>query len=149
MGPYKHVDLTNPHLHNNRAWFQHDRNIYHKKWSNLRCLLSARMALITFYMMIISWKCFPHYWPFIGESLIDSGFPSQRASNTELYIFIELNKLLNNQSSCQWFEKLCWSYNVTNVTNDVMPYCSISDQSPPKLEMLKEISRKYAQNGSW
>ena len=25
MGPYKHVDLTSPHLHNNRACFQHDR----------------------------------------------------------------------------------------------------------------------------
>ena len=47
-----------------------------------------------------------------------SGFPSQRSSNTELWCFfvLSLNKLLNKQSSCWWFERP-WSSCDISVTD--------------------------------
>ena len=38
---------------------------------------------------IMTWKCFPHYWPFMwGSNDHWCGFPTQRASNAELILFV-------------------------------------------------------------
>ena len=48
------------------------------------------------------WKHFPHYWSLRGESIGHQWFPSQRASNDELWCLFVVS--LNTQSSCRWFE---------------------------------------------
>ena len=46
-----------------------------------------------------------NYWTLV-RPLVSSGFPSQRASDAE---HCSLNKLLNKQSGCRWFEMpWCW-----------------------------------------
>ena len=53
---------------------------------------------------ILTWKCLPHYWPFV--TLVTIGFSSQRARNAQLWYFFAaiLKKLLNKHSICWWFE---------------------------------------------
>ena len=65
---------------------------------------------------VITWKCFPHNWLFFrGNILITDGFLSHMASIRVLqYIsVVGLNKLLNKQSICQWFEMPRHSCDVT------------------------------------
>ena len=71
---------------------------------------------IPFHEEFKTWKYFTHYWAFCeGNPPVTGGFPSQRS---EMWSFgglfeVSLNKLLNKQSSCWWFETpwcLMWSY---------------------------------------
>ena len=50
---------------------------------------------------VMTWKCFPQYWPFVREPPLTDGFPSQRASNVQLWCFLCLNKLFNKGPSCK------------------------------------------------
>ena len=66
-----------------------------------------RHAMETLSIMLAIWE-------------ITSGFPSQKASNTELWCFLShqpMNKLLHKQSSCQWFETPWRSHDVTVTTS--------------------------------
>ena len=48
----------------------------------------------------MAWKRFPHYWPFV-RGINHKWIPFK----TELVVFfVGLNKLLNKQPSCRWFE---------------------------------------------
>ena len=51
------------------------------------------------------------WWWWWGDPLVTSGFPSQRARNVEFWcmfpILLAWEKLLNKQSSWQWFETPC------------------------------------------
>ena len=54
----------------------------------------------------MAWKCFPRYWPFLGNSLRDS--------KTKHCCFLRFNpeQLLNNQSIYCWFKTPWWSCDV-------------------------------------
>ena len=58
---------------------------------------------------IITWKCYPHYWPFVRE------IPLQRTSNAELCYFfvISLKKLLNKYLS--YLRHLGFAWHHSNV----------------------------------
>ena len=66
---------------------------------------------------IMTWKHFPHYWPFVRGIMSPVVPPSQRDSNVELWFFSDicLDKWLNKQWNCQWFEMPWYLCDVTVV----------------------------------
>ena len=50
---------------------------------------------------VMTWKCIPHYCPFMRGTLVADGLPSQRACNTVLYYYLLVSpgKLLIKPSS--------------------------------------------------
>ena len=54
---------------------------------------------------VMTWRCFQCYWPFMGNPTVNGGFPSQRISNEFWnYFVVILNKQLNKNIFCRWFE---------------------------------------------
>ena len=68
---------------------------------------------------VMTWKRFPHYWPFLRGILRS---PSQGASNAELwcFYFVISRELLNEQLSCQQFETP-WRSCDANLTTTKVP----------------------------
>ena len=60
-------------------------------------------------------KCLKFSFPWEGESTSHWWIPLPKAGNAELWCFLAfcLNKLLNKQSSCQWFEMPWCSCDIT------------------------------------
>ena len=51
---------------------------------------------------VVTWKRFPHYWPFVRgfhQSSVDS--PTKNLDDS---FNVSIDKLFNKQSSCRWFE---------------------------------------------
>ena len=69
---------------------------------------------------VMTWKRFPHYWPFvrgIHQSVV--GYPQRGPINAELHVLflVSLTKLLNKQCSCWWFDKpWCSCHHIPNIT---------------------------------
>ena len=68
------------------------------------------------------WICFLQRWLFV-RGMHGTGFGSRRASNLELEVFfgVAIDKLVNTQSSCRWFESPGGSCDVIVLTLRMSP----------------------------
>ena len=54
--------------------------------------------------MVLTWKRFLHYYPFVRES-IDHRGPLTNNTGFDVFLGVSLNKPLNKPLSCRWFKK--------------------------------------------
>ena len=89
------------------------------------------------------WKRFLHYWPFVKETAVTDGLPSQRASCSDVFVVMRLKKFSQKQTSCGWPEtpwrpcdiSLLWSPFIVVFTQKVLnysPYMIIQSWSKQK-----------------
>ena len=106
------IDLGNPCQHNAEAFFPH-------------CLSWHHTGVV--HDDVMSWKRFPHYWPFIGVSLTNGSIKRSFG----VFFVLGLNGILYRQSSGRWHVTPWHSCMVTvmreTVNNDyVRRYCICS-----------------------
>ena len=72
---------------------------------------------------IRTWMHFPHYWLFVRDPLVSSGFPSvdsPHRQSFDVFFLVSLNKFFNKKMSCQWYGCLnahvisLWSWFLSN-----------------------------------
>ena len=89
-----------------------------------------------------SWKCFPHYWPFVRGIHwwpVDSPHNTTVMYNFDVFLVVSLNKLFNKQSIYWWFEMLmCCHCNgpVENLPQSVPSSCQFTSHTPHKPLLL-------------
>ena len=76
---------------------------------------------------VIKWRHFPRYWPFVRGIHRSRWIPRTKASDAELWCFLDLR--LNNRLSKQpwgwWFETPSWSlWRHSNATYSPLCWCS-------------------------
>ena len=87
-------------------------------------LLNTHFVLFLVHEHIITWKCFPYYWPFVMGIQSLGGF-LQKGPMIQSFdvFFVSLIKLLNKQLSFQWFEMpSCCHCNIPNYFHPI-PRC--------------------------
>ena len=90
--------------------------------------------------MVISWKHFSHYWPFVRESMSPLESPHKIPVVQNFFVFFDvcLSKLSKKLSSCRWF---AWRFcDVTVMTNVAVSFlCIISTQTHIRHLLTKNL----------